>query len=270
MGIGGAWFGSQPPTVDILCFRKTVGAAQQVPPFFALSGKKATPMDINRQVNRILAGREIQKTLDKLAQSGSQARYISADVSDGKAVSGVLELVRKDWGDISGIIHAAGVLKDKAIVDMEPEQFELVYRTKVSGLKALLTATESDDLKLLCCFSSIAPRVGNPGQLNYNVANFIARSDAWGGAESESIFTAAQMFRRRVQESALKALNRGMELMGSAGYAKEWHEEKHWRDIKTIQSHLCGVGADVPVKMDIARFFYGSREIGHVKFKEVE
>jgi len=49
--------------------------------------------------------------------------------------------------------------------------------------------------------------------------------------------------------------------MGSAGYAKEWHVEKHWRDIKTIQSYLCGVGAEAPIKLDLARFFYDCREV---------
>jgi alkylation response protein AidB-like acyl-CoA dehydrogenase len=69
------------------------------------------------------------------------------------------------------------------------------------------------------------------------------------------------MIGARIQKSAILAVNRGMELMGSAGYAKEWHVEKHWRDIKTIQSALCGVGAGVPVKMDIARFFYDCKEV---------
>jgi alkylation response protein AidB-like acyl-CoA dehydrogenase len=105
--------------------------------------------------------------------------------------------------------------------------------------------------------------------LNYNVANLIARSDGWGSTDTAGLFTAARMFGRRARESALRALNRGMELMGSAGYAKEWHVEKHWRDIKTVGSYLCGVGADVPVKMDIAGYFYGTREIGHQAVKEV-
>lgn len=71
----------------------------------------------------------------------------------------------------------------------------------------------------------------------------------------------AGMIGQRVQEGVMRAMNRGLELMGSAGYAREWHVEKHWRDVKTIQSILCGVGAEAPVKMDTARFFYDCREI---------
>jgi alkylation response protein AidB-like acyl-CoA dehydrogenase len=81
------------------------------------------------------------------------------------------------------------------------------------------------------------------------------------GPELQNVYTLAQIVGNRVQQGALRAVNRGLELMGSAGYAREWHAEKHWRDIKTIQSYLCGGGAEVPIKMDTARFFYDCREI---------
>jgi alkylation response protein AidB-like acyl-CoA dehydrogenase len=92
----------------------------------------------------------------------------------------------------------------------------------------------------------------------YSLAHIMASPEDTGGT---GVYTFAQMLGSRIQQSCMNALNRGMELMGSAGYAKEWHVEKHWRDIKTIQSSLCGPGADVPVKMDIARFFFDLREV---------
>ena len=74
-------------------------------------------------------------------------------------------------------------------------------------------------------------------------------------------FTYAGMIGHRVQQGVMHAMNRGLELMGSAGYAREWHVEKHWRDVKTIQSILYGVAAEAPIKMDTARFFYNCTEI---------
>ncbi|MCP4699297.1 MAG: SDR family oxidoreductase, partial [Gammaproteobacteria bacterium] len=139
--------------------------------FIAQNEKKATPAAINRRVSLILAGREIRYNLGRLKALGSEAHYLSADVGDHESVAAALEGVRRDWGKIHGVIHAAGVLRDKSIVNMTAEQFEVVFRTKAGGLDALLRATAQDDLKLLCCFSSLAARVGNPGQLNYNAAN---------------------------------------------------------------------------------------------------
>jgi alkylation response protein AidB-like acyl-CoA dehydrogenase len=91
------------------------------------------------------------------------------------------------------------------------------------------------------------------------LAHIIVRSEEWGKERNQKVYTLAQMIGSRIQKSTLHATNRGMELMASAGYSKEWHAEKHWRDIKTIQSYLCGVGADIPVKMDIARYFFDSK-----------
>ncbi len=93
------------------------------------------------------------------------------------------------------------------------------------------------------------------------LAQVVARSEEWGQEGNQKVYTIAQMIGSRIQKSTLNATNRGMELMASAGYSKEWHAEKHWRDIKTIQSYLCGLGADIPVKMDIARYFFDSKEI---------
>jgi acyl-CoA dehydrogenase len=94
-----------------------------------------------------------------------------------------------------------------------------------------------------------------------DLARLIAKMAGPHSPELQHVYTMSQIVGCRVQQGTLRAVNRGMELMGSAGYAREWHAEKHWRDIKTIQSYLCGVGAEVPVKMDTARFFFDCREI---------
>lgn len=94
-----------------------------------------------------------------------------------------------------------------------------------------------------------------------DLARLIARMAGPHSPELQHVYTMSQIVGYRVQQGTLRAVNRGMELMGSAGYAREWHAEKHWRDIKTIQSYLCGVGAEVPVKMDTARYFFDRREI---------
>jgi NAD(P)-dependent dehydrogenase (short-subunit alcohol dehydrogenase family) len=49
-------------------------------------------------------------------------------------------------GPITGLIHGAGVLHDRLIVDKTVEQFRQVYATKVEGFKNLLSATEADRL----------------------------------------------------------------------------------------------------------------------------
>jgi len=95
----------------------------------------------------------------------------------------------------------------------------------------------------------------------YDLAQTISKPNDWGQSGSQRVYTVSQVIGSKIQQNVMRAINRGLELMGSAGYSKEWHVEKHWRDIKTIQSYLCGVGAEAPVKMDTARFFFDCKDI---------
>ncbi|PKN83436.1 MAG: hypothetical protein CVU51_12400, partial [Deltaproteobacteria bacterium HGW-Deltaproteobacteria-1] len=67
-----------------------------------------------------------------------------------------------------------------------------------------------------------------------DLAAIIAERTESGSEAIRRTFTYAGMIGHRVQQGVMHAMNRGLELMGSAGYAKEWHVEKHWRDVKTI------------------------------------
>ena len=109
--------------------------------------------------------------------------------------------------------------------------------------------------------ADVAEEIAIARFLTDDLARHIAMMTGTNGHELQHVYTISQIVGYRIQQGTLRAVNRGMELMGSAGYAREWHAEKHWRDIKTIQSNLCGVGAEVPVKMDTARFFFDCNEI---------
>jgi alkylation response protein AidB-like acyl-CoA dehydrogenase len=109
--------------------------------------------------------------------------------------------------------------------------------------------------------ADVADEVFTARLLLYNLAHIMSKPDDWGYCGSQRVYTFSQIIGSQVQQKVMRAINRGLELMGSAGYSKEWHVEKHWRDVKTIQSYLCGVGAEAPVKMDTARFFFDCKEI---------
>ncbi len=109
--------------------------------------------------------------------------------------------------------------------------------------------------------ADVADEVFTARLLLYNLAHIMSKPDDWGYSGSQRVYTFSQIIGSQIQQKVMRAINRGLELMGSAGYSKEWHVEKHWRDIKTIQSYLCGVGAEAPVKMDTARFFFDCKEI---------
>ena len=134
-------------------------------------GGPPTPAQLEDAFRRRMANREISNTLHRLEAAGATVRYFQADVRDAAAVSAVLDQVRTDHGPIKALVHGAGMLKDKRIVDKSPEDFSAVYDTKVKGLTSLLAAVRTDPLRYLVLFSSVSARFGNQGQADYAMAN---------------------------------------------------------------------------------------------------
>lgn len=135
--------------------------------------KNITPdlKQINQQVSQLLANREIKAVRQALADAGSETLYFNLDVQNQTQLDHVLAQVRKQWGNITGLIHGAGVLADKLITQKTAEQFDRVFNTKVLGLRNLLHATQQDPLSFITLFSSVAARYGNQGQVDYAMAN---------------------------------------------------------------------------------------------------
>ncbi len=133
--------------------------------------KKITPAQLEKVFHRVMANREINETIRKIEKAGSIVKYYCVDILNKNSVTHAISEIKSLYGSVSGIIHGAGVLADRLITDKTLEQFEAVFRTKVTGLKNLLKATAGDKLKYLVLFSSIAARTGNKGQVDYAMAN---------------------------------------------------------------------------------------------------
>lgn len=142
------------------------------------SQEKLRPADLEKHYQSILANREITTTLERIEQTGAKVEYSSVDVTDADAAANVINLARTELGNVTGIIHAAGVLADRLIEDKTEEQFNLVYSTKVDGLQSLLSATSNDTLKIMVLFSSTTARSGRKGQVDYAAANEILNKKA--------------------------------------------------------------------------------------------
>ena len=137
----------------------------------AAQGLKPTPRQLDQQAQRIIADREVRATLAALAAAGSRVRYAAADVRNSSQLDALLDSARAEFGPITGLVHGAGVVADAPLHKKTLDEFDRVFETKVGGLCALLDATATDTLKLVCLFSSVAARSGNVGQSDYAMAN---------------------------------------------------------------------------------------------------
>ena len=62
----------------------------------------------------------------------------------------------------------------------------------------------------------------------------------------------------RVSRTVELALGRAMELMGSAGYAREWQLERYWRDVRTLRGLL---GSPTLFRMEVAAEVFQSKGV---------
>ncbi len=147
-------------------------------------GGRPTPRELGRAAARVAADREIRGTLARIDAVGGHARYRSVDARDADAVAAAVTEARQEFGAVRGVVHGAGVLRDKLIVDKSDADFALVLGTKVEALDALLAATADDELRLIALFSSVSGRFGRKGQSDYAAANQVL--DAVAASESSA------------------------------------------------------------------------------------
>src|SRR5262249_11747121 len=133
---------------------------------------------IGEQVKGVLVAREVAANLERIRQAGGNVIYRAVDVRSPEVVE-TIATVRREHGPIRGLIHGAGVLADAHIEDKTSTQFALVYKTKVAGLRTLLSAIGSDELRALVLFSSSTARFGRTGQVDYAMANEVLNKLAW-------------------------------------------------------------------------------------------
>ncbi|MCU1257565.1 MAG: beta-ketoacyl synthase, partial [Bryobacterales bacterium] len=134
-------------------------------------GTKPTPATVEAEWKRIRNNREIRNNLEELKNAGSRVEYHALDVTDQEAFKNCLNDIYSRLGRIDGVIHGAGVIEDKLLVDKTPESFDRVLGPKVVGAMTLLRAVRLDSLKFLIFYSSVSARYGNRGQCDYAAAN---------------------------------------------------------------------------------------------------
>jgi amino acid adenylation domain-containing protein/non-ribosomal peptide synthase protein (TIGR01720 family) len=122
------------------------------------------------QATVILTGRS---QLDESRLEGFRGNvvYRQVDASDERAVSDLIRDIRDEFGELHGIFHSAGVLRDNFILNKTHEELRLVLAPKVAGLVNLDRATSGLPLDFFALFSSASAALGSVGQADYATAN---------------------------------------------------------------------------------------------------
>ncbi|MGW5468826.1 type I polyketide synthase [Streptomyces chartreusis] len=154
----------------------------------------------------------------ELEAAGASVTVAACDVSDRSALASLLAEV----GELSGVVHTAGVLDDVTVDGLTADRLYSVLRPKVDAAWHLHELTRDMNLRAFVLYSSIAGLLGTAGQANYAAGNAFldalaahrraaglpATSLAWGLWEETSSITGhlAEADLRRLARSGLLPL----------------------------------------------------------------
>ncbi len=96
-----------------------------------------------------------------------QVVYHQIDVTDRLAVKHLVDDTLKVYGQLHGVIHSAGIIRDNFIIKKSASQFHEVMAPKTLGLVNLDLACQACPLDFFIIFSSLAGGIGNVGQADY-------------------------------------------------------------------------------------------------------
>jgi NAD(P)-dependent dehydrogenase (short-subunit alcohol dehydrogenase family) len=124
-----------------------------------------------------LAGRQGAATprategVEELRRDGVAVLPLAADIADSAQVTQALTDIARTLPPLAGVFHAAAVLDDALLVNLDAGRLRRVMAPKARGAWLLHQQTRTQPLDYFVLFSSATAWIGNPGQGNYVAAN---------------------------------------------------------------------------------------------------
>ena len=94
-------------------------------------------------------------------------------------VAAVLAAIDRDLPPLRGVVHAAMVLEDALLVNLDRDRMDRVLAPKLTGTWNLHAQTTGRPLDFFVLFSSLSSVFGHAGQGNYAAANAFLDAMAW-------------------------------------------------------------------------------------------
>ena len=114
----------------------------------------------------------LEKGLAAYKAAGIDAHGYVADVTDEAAVNAMIAQIKADVGPVDILVNNAGIVRDKLILSMKEEDFDMVINVNLKGAFNMIKHTYSHFMKKrrgrIISISSIVGLNGNAGQANYS------------------------------------------------------------------------------------------------------
>ncbi len=209
--------------------------------------------DVGKKVASVLGARELLANIADFKAAGATVEYHAVDAANDADMRRLIEDLYERFGRIDGVVHGAGIIEDKLIVDKTSDSWSRVVETKILGLALLQKYIRPDSLRFFTVFSSVAGRYGNSGQSDYSTANELMNrlccqlGERWGGKVNVSAlcwgpwgptkFGAGMV----TADTEAKFAEKGVLLVTAETGRKLFHDEIARSDFSHVEI-VCGAG----------------------------
>lgn len=147
------------------------GASRGIGREVAIEMAKAGADIIINYIGDITLAQEVQEKIQAL---GRKACIIEADVSNGKAVEGLMEKAVAEFARIDILVNNAGITRDNLLARMKEEDWDAVLNVNLKSMfnctKYALKYMMKQRYGRIVNISSVVGVMGNAGQSNYAAA----------------------------------------------------------------------------------------------------
>jgi len=112
-----------------------------------------------------------RQIIDQLQAAGVTVRDARGDVANPSDVRQIVSEIQRELPPLKGVFHAAMVLDDDLIVELDDQRVWNALSPKMAGAWNLHVTTRSLPLEHFVCFSSFSAVIGMLRQSNYNAGN---------------------------------------------------------------------------------------------------
>lgn len=129
---------------------------------------------ISEGARRLVLASRVERSHDAVAElraMGADVIVLAADVTQPADIARMIGTAHLETRPLRGVIHAAGVLDDCSVRELDAERLRRVLAPKTDGAWQLHLQTHDLPLDFFVCFSSLSSLIGTPGQAAYAAAN---------------------------------------------------------------------------------------------------
>jgi NAD(P)-dependent dehydrogenase (short-subunit alcohol dehydrogenase family) len=151
------------------------GIGRDIALLMAAEGAKVVVNDVGASVNG--EGLDVgpaQQVVDEIKAAGGQAVASTDSVSERASAARIVERAADTFGRIDGVVNNAGILRDRLVFNMSPEEWHAVIDVHLHGSfyvsRAASTHFKAQKSGAFVHMTSTSGLIGNVGQSNYAAA----------------------------------------------------------------------------------------------------